>query len=248
MQSIRKKIQIECGILGDKPTRKDSFFFPVLKLKPLEFNFSFKDTESFGICFTSKNAVDFFLQKFQSNIDLNKFLSNCFCIGAVGEKTAEYVKAIFPSALLKLTKNIIYPKDELGLKNLLYELNKITLKNRNIYIFTGLSGKTSQIISENEKYLKLNLYSVPVYDTTEIDNNLCIKLLNEIIGEKKVSDADLIFYAKSGQVINSTIKILMSYFEISLVDNLPASIFFIPWEKSAKNVLNELKLIDRDIS
>ncbi|WGL60175.1 hypothetical protein QEJ31_00970 [Pigmentibacter sp. JX0631] len=248
MQKIREKIYIEAGIFGDKSTKKDAFFFPVLDLIPLEFNFGFKCLESFGICFTSKHAVDFFLLKFKSNIEITNFFSKCFCIGTVGEQTANYVKEVFPSTLCKLTDNIIYPKNELGLKSLIQDLNKIIIENRNIYIFTGLSGKTTQIIFENEKYVNLKLYSVPVYDTKEIDYNLCVKFLNDIIGEKKISECDLIFSAKSGQVINTTIKILMSYFGIAIVDNLPASIFFIPWEKSAKKVLNELKLIDRDIS
>jgi len=248
MQEIREKIHIESGVFGDKSSTKDSFFFPVLDLIPLSFNLDDKNFKSFGICFTSKHAVDFFLHKFKNNTELTKFLSNCFCIGTVGEKTANYVKEVFPSELFKLTENIIYPKNELGLKSLIYNLDKIIIKNSNIYIFTGLSGKTAQIILESERYISFKSYCVPVYDTKEIDYNLCIKLLNDIIGGKKISECDLVFYAKSGQVINTTVKILMSYFGIASVDNLPASVFFIPWEKSAKKVLNELKLIDRDIS
>lgn len=245
MQSQKQKtILITCGIKGDTTPLESDFFWEVLEIIPQHFLWQPLDDEEFAICFTSKHAVQLFLKQLKNP----QSLRHCAFVGAVGASTAATIRKDFPVGCHKLIKNIVTPTNELGLAALLKRFNQMIKNRTTLYIFTAKNGKTAQIITQNQNILRFIPICVSTYLTKPLETDFAVFKLNAIFSQYSLQEHDFVFQAKSGQVLKTTIEILQSFFKVAEPQNLPSAIKFKPWERSAKNILKELKLIDREIS
>ncbi len=244
----KKQIWIECGLKGETARKETYLFWPIMEVLPLPVVWQPLTQKEFSISFTSKQAVKIFLNYYNNTLHAEYFLKCCQYVGAVGDSTAAFIQKHFPNNLKNLTENIVYPTHELGLQSLLMQFNHLIGNQTQLFIFTALQGKTQKIISDNINNLQFNPVSIPLYETKELDCQNCMNFFKNIYMHNANKEAEFVFFVRSGQVLINLVKILNCYFAITDASNLPSSILFAPWERSAKKVLKELKLIDRDIS
>ncbi|APJ04031.1 uroporphyrinogen-III synthase [Silvanigrella aquatica] len=240
-----KKIFVECGLEGDSPKKSTNIFFPVAKAEFISSSWNIPQNKEFTACFTSKQAVNSFLyQKFDTQID------NLMChrICAVGQSTAAYIKKVLPLFVQKAVKEVIYPKNEKGLFALLSELENNLKHNSHVVIFTSEIGKSKQILSE---FLSHNLFTyeiVPLYTLVDLEIKRVNEYLTVLFQNENLLDSQFVFYCRSGYIVNLVVKSLITFFNVTTPHNLPPFLFFSTWEKSAREALLKLNLIDRDIS
>lgn len=247
-QKTKKRIWIECGINGETAKQESYLFWPINDILPLPTVWQPLMHEEFCISFTSKQAVKVFLNLYNNVLQQEHFLKHCRYIGAVGYSTASFIQNHFPNNLKNLKDKIIYPTNDLGLQSLLMQFNHLIGNETKLFIFTALNGKTQEIIFANKNNIQFIPVSVPLYETKELEYQMCVNFFKNIYTQNANKEAEFVFFVKSGQVLVNLIKILNCFFNVTDSRNLPTSILFAVWEKSAKKVLNELKLIDRDIS
>ena len=241
-------VYVECGIVGEQPKNPSYLFLPVLKASSIPIVWEPPILGDYSISFTSKHSVRNFKSGIISSWNEKKFWHLCQNVSAVGKSTAEVIKNELPDFLFQNNKTIIYPKNGSGLLALLFELKKTLNPKSTLYIFTSLIGKTEKIVSESEADIHFNHKVVPVYTLINVDENLIQSFLKTLFLKAQSENTQFVFLARSGQILNSIIMLLMNFFNVTNPVNLPSFILFSPWEKSAQNVLLELKLIDRVIS
>ena len=240
-------VYVECGIEGDKPNPSSHLFFPVFKVLQVPFVWKPPISNKFSICFTSKHAVSVFKLNVLNEVLQNQW-QNCYYVGAVGKNTANAIRSELPDFLLKNSSEILYPKNENGLLPLLKQYNEILNVNHSLFIFTSIIGISKKIVFEYKDHLNYSPDIISIYTLENLDDNLSKNFLNSIFSKVQTQNTNFVFKARSGQILNSIIKLLMAFFNVTSPVNLPSFIFFSAWEKSAQKVLLELNLIDRDIS
>ncbi len=240
-------VYVECGIEGDPPKHSSHLFFPIFKVLHVPIVWKPPISNKFSICFTSKHAVSSFKLNLLNEVPKNQW-QNCYHIGAVGKNTANAIQNELPDFLLKNSSEILYPKTENGLLPLLKQYNEILNVNHSLYIFTSIIGISKKIVIEYKDHLNYSPDILSIYTLKNLDDNLSKSFLNSLFSNLQSQDTEFVFVARSGQILNSIIKLLMAFFNVTSPVNLPSFIFFSAWEKSAQKVLLELNLIDRDIS
>jgi len=240
-------VYVECGIEGDPPKHSSHLFFPIFKVLHVPIVWKPPISNKFSICFTSKHAVSSFKLNLLNEVPKNQW-QNCYHIGAVGKNTANAIQNELPDFLLKNSSEILYPKTENGLLPLLKQYNEILNVNHSLYIFTSIIGIYKKIVIEYKDHLNYSPDILSIYTLKNLDDNLSKSFLNSLFSNLQSQNTEFVFVARSGQILNSIIKLLMAFFNVTSPVNLPSFIFFSAWEKSAQKVLLELNLIDRDIS
>ncbi|MBX9840095.1 MAG: hypothetical protein K2X69_17485 [Silvanigrellaceae bacterium] len=240
-------VYVECGIEGDPPKHSSHLFFPIFKVLHVPIVWKPPISNKFSICFTSKHAVSSFKLNLLNEVPKNQW-QNCYHIGAVGKNTANAIQNELPDFLLKNSSEILYPKTENGLLPLLKQYNEILNVNHSLYIFTSIIGISKKIVIEYKDHLNYSPDILSIYTLKNLDDNLSKSFLNSLFSNLQSQNTEFVFVARSGQILNSIIKLLKAFFNVTSPVNLPSFIFFSAWEKSAQKVLLELNLIDRDIS
>lgn len=242
-------VQIDCGIKGEVSKDASRIFFPVFKVEFLHVNWKPADLQNeFSICFTSKHAVKAFKLNILPLYSQSICWRFCHSVCAVGESTALFAEQQLPSYLYE-KHNIIYPKKANGLFALLSQMKNSKHKVPYIVIFTSQIGKAIKIVNEISFQNNIIYDVIPLYtlkDTNEKQTNDFLRGLFQEWTHKK--EIRFIFYCRSRQIINCTVKLLMNYFNVTTPGNLPENIFFSPWENSAHQALLELNLFDRLVS
>jgi hypothetical protein len=241
-------IHVECGVEGDSPKNTSHLFCPVFKVQFLPIVWKPPPQKEFSICFTSKQAVNAFKLNVLPLYQEKSFWHSCYSVSAVGQSTAAFIEKDLPSFLYVNSNKVIYPKEGNGLLPLLLHLKKILKEDSHIVLFTSQIGKTVQVVTEINSQSNFMCEVVPVYTLQNIDEKWSDQFFGSLFQKLNSIDIRFVFYCRSGQILNCVIKLLMKFFNVTIPVNLPPFIFFSTWEKSARHVLLELNLIDRDIS
>ncbi|WP_186645094.1 hypothetical protein [Fluviispira vulneris] len=247
MVNENRVIHIECGVLGDSAHAPSHFFWPVYQTELLESNWCPSREDSFSVVFTSKNAVLAFQRQIYSKYsDENNWLKlNSIC--AVGKSTANFIKKTLPNAFFQQNKEVFTPDGQNGLLPLLKQ-EKIFSKSSSVYIFTSQVGKSFQIVDDVKDKCHFQCVVVPLYTLIEINNDIKGTMAQSILKIEQNSNQKVVFYCRSGQILNRVVDLLIQLFKVDAAYKLPKYIFFSTWEQSANTVLLELKLIDRKFS
>lgn len=242
-------IHVECGVEGDFSKNASHLFCPVFKVQFLSTIWAPPFQKKFSICFTSKQAVNAFKLNILPLYRKESFWSSCHSVSAVGQNTAAFIEKDILPFLYANSNHVIYPKEGNGLLPLLLQLKKTFNEDSHlVVIFTSQIGKTIQIVTKMNSHSNFMCEVVPVYTLQNVDEEQSNKFFNSLFQNINLIDTRIVFYCRSGQILNCIIKLLMKFFNVTIPVNLPPFIFFSTWEKSAHLVLLELNLIDRDIS
>ncbi|BBH53465.1 hypothetical protein [Fluviispira sanaruensis] len=247
MANKNRDIQIECGVLGDRAYDNSHFFWPVYQTEFLETDWCPFQSAPYSVIFTSKNAV----LAFQSQIipkytQANNWL-NLDSICAVGKSTAHFIKKTLPDAFFQQNKEIFTPDGQNGLLPLIKQ-EKIFTNSSLVYIFTSQIGKSFQIVDDMKDKCHFQCVVVPLYTLIEMNSDIKGTMAQSILKIEQNSNQKVVFYCRSGQILNRVVDLLIQLFQVDAAYKLPKYIFFSTWEQSANTALLELKLIDRKFS
>ncbi len=236
--------RIECGIQGSLRKTNYPHYWPLLKCTHLPFSLILKQiSEEFIFIFTSVHAVESFFETTRTSLSeltekhknwiikyFEALKKNRICFFAVGETTARFLSE-------KIDAPCAWPQKRNGLENLLKdEIFKKKQKTcSEMVILTSNFGKTKSVL---KKFQKIHAQVIECYKLEDSRESF----LKNFFSDKKIDEENFIFYGFSGAIMDLSIKKLMEYFHVSTAKDLPKTIHFMPWERSAKEVLTKYGL------
>jgi len=236
-------IRINCTVTGpatDLTSVDANTSMPVLKVTALATDWSPPQTENFIVIFTSKQAVQIFIDHVLLAYPDAVLWTYCTKICAVGEATALLAQKLLPNFFFRKEPTVIYPDQAHGLDALFNLLQSSSAKSTAV-IFTAEDGRTKEIIKKLGCPDHFLFDVIPLYFLSQVNKEEHILFLDNLFQQK----GRFIFCCNSGKILSETVSILRSYFSVQEPQQLPKNLFFSVWGASTKETLAKLNLIDR---